>query len=75
MSAAKLFDEVKGILNIRFDVELANIIGVASPVISNMRTGSLKVGNSMIIKIHEATGLTIYEIRSMAGLHAARVSA
>jgi plasmid maintenance system antidote protein VapI len=75
MSAAKLFDEVKGILNIRFDVELANIIGVASPVISNMRTGSLKVGNSMIIKIHEATGLTIDEIRSMAGLHAARVSA
>ena len=75
MNTEYLLDEVIEILHLKNDAALARTLNVAPPVISKMRTGSLKVGNSMIIAIHESTGMTIAEIKRLAGLPAARVSA
>lgn len=58
-----LFDEVMTSHNIKTDAQLSFFLHVAPPVISKQRTGSLPVGDSMVLKLHERGGLSVKHIR------------
>lgn len=63
-SAGDLLEDVKAKLQVKNDAALSRAFEVAPPVISKIRHGKLPVGASLIIKIHELTGMTIAEIKS-----------
>jgi plasmid maintenance system antidote protein VapI len=50
------------------DAELARRLDVAPPVISKLRHHKLPLGASLIISMHEASGISIRELKAMAGL-------
>lgn len=59
-----LFDIAAEKIGAKNDRRLAMAIGVDQPVISKIRHGRLDVGASLVIKLHEATGMTIKEIKA-----------
>lgn len=63
----QLFDTLKKQLNLRNDAALSRILGVAPPVVSKIRSHRLPVGPSMLINIHEVSGISIKEIRALMG--------
>jgi hypothetical protein len=58
-----LFKEVMDSHHIKNDAQLAFFLRVAPPVISKQRNGSLVVGDSMVLKLHELGGLPVKYIR------------
>lgn len=48
------------------DAALARALDVAPPVISKLRHGKLRIGDSMLVRVHELTDLPIREIRTWA---------
>lgn len=60
---SNLLDLVKVNLRIKTDGALAEKLGVYRPVISNLRSGKLKIGATDLISIHEESGLSIKEIK------------
>lgn len=70
-SAIALLDHLQTLLTSRKnDAHLSHILDVAPPVISKLRHGRLEVGPTLIIKVHEAFGMPISDIKAMAGLPA-----
>lgn len=63
----KLLDALVEKLNLKNDAALCRRLEVAPPVISKIRHGRLPVGASMLIRMHEETGLTIRELRDLMG--------
>lgn len=63
----KLLDAVSEKLQVRNDARLSKALDVAPPVISKIRHFKLPVGASMLIKMHEATGYSIRELRDLMG--------
>jgi hypothetical protein len=59
----RLFDEVMTSNNLKNDAALSYFLHVAPPVISKMRNGSLPLGDSMVLKLHELGGLSVRHIR------------
>lgn len=49
------------------DAALSRLLGVAPPVISKMRSGKLKIGATMLINLHEKTGMGIKEMKAICG--------
>lgn len=54
-------------MELKNDAALARALEVAPPVISKIRHKKLPVGASMLIRMHEESGLPIRELRSLMG--------
>lgn len=63
----RLLDALIERLNLKNDAALSRILEVAPPVISKIRHARLPVGASMLIRMHEETGLSIRELRELMG--------
>lgn len=63
----KLLDSVIQKLNLKNDASLSRLLEVAPPVISKIRHNRLPVGASLLVRMHEVTGLTIRELREILG--------
>lgn len=59
-----LLDRLQQTLAVTTDVALARLLGVPAPVISKLRHGRLRVSSSFLIHAHDASGLSIGELRA-----------
>jgi hypothetical protein len=59
-----LLDLAADILKCKNDAALCRALDVAPPVASKIRHARLPVGAALVIKIHEATGLAVAEVKS-----------
>lgn len=66
-----LFDTVIKQLGLKNDVALARCLAVAPPVISKMRHRQLAVGASLLLSLHEVTGMSFKDLRALMGDHRA----
>jgi hypothetical protein len=62
-----LLDILIGKLQLKNDAALSRMLEVAPPVISKIRHHRLPVGASMLIRMHEVSGLSIRDLRDMMG--------
>jgi len=62
-AANRLLDEARIRNQLKNDAALSYFLRVAPPVISKLRSGMLKTGPSMILKLHEIAGMDIIYIR------------
>ena len=62
-----LLDTLIKTLGIKNDAALSRALEVAPPVISKFRHKILPVGPSLLIRMHEESGLSIREIRNLMG--------
>ena len=69
-TAADLLDVVIDKLKLKNDAALATELDMSKPAISKMRNGVLPVGAVTLVRMHEATGMTIGELREAMGLPA-----
>jgi len=67
---AKLLDWMHGVLHLKNDAALSRALKVAPPVISKIRRKALPVGDSMLVKMHDLTGLPIENLRKQMGIGA-----
>ena len=63
----KLLNTVIARLGVTSDTALSRKLKVARSVISDIRDGRVQVGGSMLLWMHEATGLSIDELRRLLG--------
>jgi len=63
----RLIDYLIERLNLKNDAALSRVLEVAPPVISKIRHRRLPVGASMLIRMHEETGMTVRELRDVMG--------
>jgi plasmid maintenance system antidote protein VapI len=62
-----LLDTLLGKLQLKNDAALARALQVAPPVLSKIRHQKLPVGASMLIRMHEYSGLSIRDLRDLMG--------
>lgn len=62
-----MLDRVSHLLQLKNDAALSRALDVLPPVISKVRHGRLDIGDTLIIRIHELTGLTVREIKAALG--------
>jgi len=62
-----LLDHLIKQLDLKNDAALARALDVASPVISKVRHGRLPVGATMLISMHEVSGISIKDLRDLMG--------
>lgn len=62
-----LLDILLGKMQLKNDAALARILEVQPPVISKIRHHKLPVGASLLIRMHEVTGLSIRDLRDLMG--------
>lgn len=65
--ANPLLDAVIERLNLRSDAALCRKIETLPPVISKIRHGRLPLGPTILIRLHEASGMPIREMRRLMG--------
>lgn len=63
----KLLNTINARLGLSSDGALSHKLKVARNVIGDIRAGRLQVGGSMLLWMHEATGLSIDELRRLMG--------
>lgn len=63
----RLLDTLIEKLNLKNDAALSRALEVAPPVISKIRHRRLPVGASLLIRMHEVSGLSIRELRDLMG--------
>ena len=63
----QLLNTVNARLGLRGDVALSRKLKVARDVIGDIRTGRIQVCGSMLLWMHEATGISIEELRRLMG--------
>lgn len=63
---ATLLDSIKSANGIKNDAALSRALVVAPPVISKLRKGTLKLGSSMVIKMHLAYDIPVRELLAAA---------
>lgn len=63
----RLLDQVLLTLSLKNDAALSRSLGVGPAVLSKIRHRRLPVPAMLVIQIHEATAMTIDEIRSLMG--------
>lgn len=56
-------DQISRVLQVKNDAALGRALDVPPPVISKIRHGRLDIGPTLLVRIHEATELSIHEIR------------
>jgi plasmid maintenance system antidote protein VapI len=64
--SAKLLDVIKEEEGLKSDADLARLLNVQPPVISNIRKGEAKVGATMVLRIYDQTGMSVNRIRKLA---------
>lgn len=64
---SSLFDFLCARYGTKTDVQLATLLGVGSPLICKMRRRVLPVSGSLLIRIHEITGISIFELKATMG--------
>lgn len=62
-----LLDILLGKMQLKNDAALARMLEVAPPIISKVRHHRLPIGASLLIRMHEVTGLTIRDLRDLMG--------
>lgn len=62
-----LFDTMLNKLNLKNDVALALALGEAPSVISKMRHQKIPVGATMLLRLHEVSGMSIKDLRGLMG--------
>src|SRR5713226_5124612 len=62
-----LLDALIDKMHLKNDAALSRALEVAPPVISKIRHRRLPVGASMLIRMHEATGMSTHELRNLMG--------
>ena len=62
-----LLDSLRGNMQLRNDAALSRMLEVAPPVISKIRHHRLPVGASLLIRMHEVTGMSIRDLRDLMG--------
>ena len=60
---AHLLDTLRKQMNLKSDKELSVKLDVAPPVISKIRSHNLRVGSTILIRMHEESQLSIKELR------------
>jgi hypothetical protein len=63
----RLLDDLMKRLNLKNDAALSRALEVAPPVISKIRHYRLAVGASLLIRMHEVSGLSIRDLRELMG--------
>jgi hypothetical protein len=69
-NAAHMLDVVLQKQNLKNDAALARAIQVGPPVISKVRNECQPPSATLLVKLHEATGMTTMEIKALAGIPA-----
>jgi hypothetical protein len=64
---SRLLDAIIENLELKNDAALSRALAVEAPVISKIRHGKLPIGGVMLIRMHEVSGLSIRELRSLMG--------
>lgn len=67
-------DNLKEELGCEGDVDLAWCMGVATPVISKFYAGTMPIGLSFIVAVHELTGIPTKDIKETLGWPPSRVT-
>lgn len=62
-----LLDDIAHKLQLKNDAALARTLEVTAPMISKVRNFRLPVGASLLIRMHEVTGLRVRELQDMMG--------
>lgn len=62
-----LLDTLIEKMKLKNDAALSRLLQVAPPVISKIRHRRLPVGASLLIRMHEETGMTVRELRDLLG--------
>ena len=64
---AHLLDTLRKHMSVNSDKALAVKLDVAPPVISKIRSRNLRVGSTILIRMHEVSQLSIKELRDLMG--------
>jgi hypothetical protein len=67
-STAHMLDTVLELLQLKNDAALSRAIAVPPPVISKVRNEVQPLGSRLLVKLHEATGMSTKEIKALAGI-------
>lgn len=62
-----LLDRVKALNHLASDASLAAFLHVAPPVISKIRHMKMRVGDSLILRCVEFSGMTVTQVRAFVG--------
>lgn len=63
----RLLDTLLEKMSLKNDAALSRMLEVAPPVISKIRHRRLPIGASLLIRMHETTGMSIRELRDLMG--------
>lgn len=63
VAAAQMLDKAINMLHLKNDAALSRVLEVAPPVVSKIRGGKLAIAATIIIKLHETTGLSVRQIK------------
>lgn len=61
----KVLDALIAKLELKNDAALSRVLEVAPPVISKIRHQTLPIGATLLLRMHEASNLSIRELRSL----------
>lgn len=67
LNVGHLFDQMHRILKLRNDAGLANILQVSPSVISRTRRRRIRLSASLMLRLHDVSGLSIQELRALLG--------
>jgi hypothetical protein len=67
-----LLDALLDTLNLKNDAALSRKLDISAPIICKIRRGYLPISASVLIRIHEETGMQINELRGLMGDRRAR---
>jgi hypothetical protein len=63
----RLLDALIERLELKNDAALSRVLEVEAPLISKIRHGKIPIGGIMLLRMHDASGLSIKELRSLMG--------
>ena len=66
--SARLLDLAIRTLGVKNDRALSLRCHITPPVISKMRTGLLPIGASMLLRLHDETGISLDKLRDAGGI-------
>lgn len=66
-TTADLLDKIRQQLALKNDAALACELKISACNLSKVRNGKMPVGASILVRIHDATGLSLNQIRELMG--------
>ncbi len=63
----RLFDTLRQRLQLHSDKALAKLLQIAPPLLARLRQSGVPVSGSLLMRIHDATGIAIDELRRVLG--------